>query len=228
MIASLRQYAKDVCALPADSVRAWRTAGWEAVWREVRRRTVDPMGGYMRRLVVESDLSRLVETAPPEGLEIRVLNRQDWSLLGDMMRSRLVLQFDEAAAAGHTCLVAWRQRNAVGYAWFVVKMETSRQGFDLPLPVDTLYVWQLNVGPAERWPDTAAALLSGGLRLARERGFHRSWIALDPQNIASIHAVASTAPSRVLGTVTRLKILWWTRSRYRALPSPVPIEATAQ
>jgi hypothetical protein len=67
-------------------------------------------------------------------------------------------------------------------------------------------------------------LLSQGLQLGRERGFQRSWMIIHPDNIASLRAIASIAPSRVLGTVARLKVLSWMRSRYRALSAPVPIE----
>jgi hypothetical protein len=47
---------------------------------------------------------------------------------------------------------------------------------------------------------------------------------IQPDNIASLRAIASVAPSRVLGTVARIKVLSWMRSRYRALSAPVPIE----
>ena len=225
MISSrLRQYASDLRSFPADAVSAWRTAGWKAVGYEVRQRTLDRIGGYVRRYVIETDLSRLAEVAPPDEVEIRPFSGPEWSLLGDMMRSRLVRQFGEAAAAGHTCLVAWKRRNAVGYAWFSVKIESRHEGYDLPLPSDTVYIRQIEVSPGEPRQGVAAALLSVGLRLGRERGFHRSWIVTDPKNVASISTVASVAPSRVLGTVARLQLLGWTRSRYRALHPPVSIE----
>jgi GNAT superfamily N-acetyltransferase len=223
----LRQYASDIRTFPADAASAWRHAGWAAVRQELRRRILDRIGGYARRFVIETDLSRLAEVAPPDGVEIRPFSGPDWSLLGDMMRIRLARQFDEAAAAGRTCLVAWKERNAVGYAWFSVKIEGRHERYDLPLPADTAYIWQIEVSRGERGQGIAAALLSAGLRLKRQRGFQRSWVLIDPENVASMRAIASVAPSRVLGTVARLKLLCWMRSRYRALQPPIPIEPTA-
>ena len=220
----LRRYASDVRTFPADAARAWRTAGWEAVRGEVRRRTLDRIGVYGRRFVIETDLSRLAELTPPSEVDIRPFSGGDWSLLGDMMRAQLTSQFDEAAAAGRTCLVAWKRRHAVGYAWFSTKIESRHERYDLPLPSDTVYIQQIEVSREERGHGVAAALLSAGLRLGRERGFHRSWIIVDPKNLASVPAIASVAPSRVLGIVARLRLLGWMRCRYRALHTPVPIE----
>jgi hypothetical protein len=183
------------------------------------------MGVYGRRFVIETDLSRLAEFLPPSEVEIRPFSGGNWSLLGDLMRAQLTSQFGEATAAGRTCLVAWKRRHAVGYAWFSTKIESRYERYDLPLPSDTVYIHQIEVSRAEeRSQRVSAALLSMGLRLGRERGFHRSWIIVDPKNLAWIPAIAGVAPSRVLGIVSRLRLLGWMRCRYRALHTPVPIE----
>jgi ribosomal protein S18 acetylase RimI-like enzyme len=194
---------------------------------QIRRRALDPIGGYRRRYLVEADLVRLAELEPPSGVEIRPFNGPDWSLMGDMVPGRLTGQFDDAAAAGRTCLVAWKRRQAVGYAWFSTKIESRHERYDLPLPSDAVYIQQIEVSPNERRQGLAAALLSAGLRIGRDRGFHRSWIILDPMNAASIRTIASVAPSRVLGIVRRLRLLGWMRCRYRALHMPVRIEPLA-
>jgi GNAT superfamily N-acetyltransferase len=216
----------DLRTLPGDVARAWRASGWVAVRDELRKRTVDRIGGYVRRYVVETDLSRLADIAPPREVEIRVFQGSDWNLLGDMLRSRLVHQFGQAAAEGRICLVAWSRRRAVGYAWLSPAVESRHECYDLPLPSDAIYIWQVEVLRGERRPGVAAALLSSGLRLGRERGFRRSWMIVHPDRIAVLGAIAGVAPSRVLGTVARLKVLSWIRSRYRALSAPVPIEIT--
>jgi GNAT superfamily N-acetyltransferase len=220
----LARYVNDARTFPGDAVRAWRTGGWTAVQEELSKRTLDRLGGYARRFVVETDLLRLAEMAPPDEVEIRAFSGPDWLLLGDMARSRLTQQFGQAAAAGRVCLVAWKRRQAIGYAWFSPVIEAGYENFDLPLPANTVYIWQLEVSRQERRQGVAAALLSSGLQLAREQGFQRSWMIIHPNNVAS-RAIASVAPSRVLGTVARIKILSWMRSRYRALSAPVPIEA---
>ncbi len=211
---------------PGDTLRAWRTGGWAGVRDELQRRTLDRLGGYVRRFVVETDLARLAEMAPPDEVEIRPFSGPDWLLLGDMARSRLAPQFGQAAAAGRTCLVAWNRRQAVGYAWFSPSVETRHESYDLQLPSDAIYIWQLEVVRAERRRGVAAALLSSGLMLSRAHGFRRSWMIIQPDDVASLRAIASVAPSRVLGTVARVKVLSWMRSRYRALSAPVPIEGT--
>lgn len=220
------KYVTDLRTFPGDAGRAWRAGGWPAVREEIRKRTVDRLGGYVRHFVIETDLSRLSEMTPPQEVDIRVFSSSNWSLLGDMLRDRLVDQFGEAAAEGRVCLVAWKRRQAVGYAWFSPGIEARHESYDLPLPADAIFIWQIEVTPDERRRGVAAALLNSGLQLGRERGFHRSWVIIHPSNIASLCAIASVAPSKVLGTVARLKIFSWIYSRYRALGAPVPLELT--
>lgn len=221
---TLTRYLTDLRNFPVDAARAWRVGGWTEVREEIRKRTLDRVGGYVRRFVIETDLSRLAEVAAPEGVEIRPFEGPDWSLLGDMTRSRLTHGFDEATAAGRICLVAWKRRQAVGYAWFSPRIENRYENYALPLPADTIYIWQVEVSRSERRQGVAAALLSSGLQLARTRNFCRSWIIVHPDNVASLRTIASVAPSRVLGTVARIKVLSWIHSRYRALSAPVQLE----
>jgi GNAT superfamily N-acetyltransferase len=214
----------DLRTFPRDSARAWRAGGWAAVREEIRWRTIDRVGGYVRRFVIEADLSRLAEVAAPEGVEIRAFEGPDWSLLGDMSRDRLATRFEEASASGRVCLVAWKRRQAVGVAWFSPRIEIRHESYDLPLPPDTIYICQVEVCRSERRHGIAAALLSSGLQLGRDRGFRRSWLISPPGDLASLHTIASIAPSRVLGTVARLKVLSWIYSRYSALSVPVELE----
>jgi ribosomal protein S18 acetylase RimI-like enzyme len=223
---NLSRYLSDIRNFPGDALRAWRIGGWAGVREELQKRTLDRLGGYGWRFVVEADLSRLADMSPPDEVEIRPFSGPDWLLLGDMARSRLAPQFGEATAAGRTCLVAWKRRQAVGYAWFSPSIEVRHERYDLQLPSDAIYIWQLEVARSERRRGVAAALLSSGLMLSRAHGFRRGWIIVHPDDAASLRAIASVAPSRVLGTVARVKVLSWMRSRYRALSAPVPIEGT--
>jgi len=157
-------------------------------------------------------------------VDIRPFTGPDWTLLGNMGRSRRPQQFAEASEAGRICLIAWKRRQAVGYVWFSPAIESRHESYDLSLPADTVYVWQIEVARSERSEGLGAALLSRGLELCRERGFHRSWIIIHRNNFVSIRTVASVAPSRVVGTVGRLKVLSWMRSWSRSLSAPVPIE----
>lgn len=207
------------------AVQAWLIGSWAVVRDVIWRGTIDRVANA-RRFVIESDLARLAEVAPPEAVEVRLFTGPDWSLLGDTARLRTAHRFQEASAAGRICLVAWKQRHVVGYAWFSPRIDVRHEGYDLPLPADAVYIWQLEVSPGERRHGVAAALLSNGLQLARDRGLRRSWIVVHPDNIASLRTIAGVASSRVLGTVRRLKVLTWIYSRYRALSAPVQIEGT--
>jgi GNAT superfamily N-acetyltransferase len=221
---NLAKYVNDARTLPADGIRAWRAGGWVALKQELRKRTVGRLGGYVRRFVIETDLLRLVDAGLPSEVDVRPFSGPDWTLLGDMGRSGRVQQFAEASAAGRICLIAWKRRQAVGYAWFSPAIESQHERYDLTLPSGTIYVWRVEVTRSERGRGVAAALLSRGLELCREQGYRRSWMIVHPDNFASIRAIASVAPSRVLGTVARVKVLSWMRSWYRALSAPVPIE----
>jgi hypothetical protein len=61
----LRKYAMDLQTFPKDASIAWRSTGGKGVWGEVRRRTLDRAGSYTRRLLVETDLARLVSLPTP-------------------------------------------------------------------------------------------------------------------------------------------------------------------
>jgi GNAT superfamily N-acetyltransferase len=218
----------DIRTFPADAARAWRAGGWPAVLEEMRRRVFDRVGGYERRYVVEVDLSGLTDRPLPAEVEILPFSGPDWLLLGDMARSQLIPRFSGAAAAGRVCLVAWKRRRAVGYAWFSSQIESRHESYDLPLPAYTNCIWQLEVTRSERRQGIAAALLSRGLTLSRDRGFQRSWIIIHPRNLSSFQALAGVAPTQVLGTVACIKILSRMRSWYRALSAPVPIELSVR
>ena len=213
----------DMYTFSEDAGRAWRAGGWPSLMDELRRRIMDRIGGYVRRFVIETDLSRMLEVAAPPEVDIRPFTGPDWALLGDLGRSRLADQFREAAAAGRVCLVAWKRRQAIGYVWFSEKIESQHERYELPLPAEAVHVGQIDVVRGERGSGVAAALLSTGLRYFRDRGFQRSWIIVHPNDVAAMCSIASVAPSTVLGTVGRVKVLDWMRNRYLELSPPVPV-----
>jgi|SRR3954447_11878662 len=184
---------------------------------------LDRVASYGRRFLIETDLSRLAELAPPSDVDIRAFSGPDWSLLGDMVRKPLTSDAAVADAPDRTCLVAWKRRQAVGYAWFSPEIDCRHEGCHLPLPPDAIYIGQIELARAERRQDVAAALLSAGLRVGRDQGFQRCWTVVDPANVGSVHTIASVAPSQVLGTIASFRVLGWTRCRYHVLHSPFPI-----
>ena len=220
---AFRKYANDLETFPGDAARAWRSAGAAGVWLELRRRTFDRAGGFSRYLVIEADLSSIREIPMPDGIEIRPFKGPDWSLLGDLGGYRLTRCFARAAEAGRVCLVAWRGSTAVGYIWFSPKTEKCYENFDLSMPPDAIYLWQIQVARSERRRGVGAALGSFGLVMARGQGYRRSWMITRSDNLAAQSTIASLAPSRVLGSVNRIKVTSWMHTRFHVLPTPKPL-----
>lgn len=218
--ARLRKYVSDCRTLPRDVMGAWRTGGAENVWLELRRRTVDRAGGYARGLVIETDLSRLTKCPARSGIEIERFAGPNWCSFGDLIADRTAASSAAAAAAGRQCIVARHNGQTLGYSWVSPAVEARYEGFDLPLPADAIYLWQTFVTREARGLGVGSALVSFELHLARDRGYRRSWTVILPENTASLRTIVAVGPSRVVGTVTRVKVLSSMHSRYRELPNP--------
>ena len=219
----LKKYASDCRTLPRDVRGAWHTGGAAGVWLELRRRTMDRVVGYSSGLVIETDLVGLAETRLPPGIEIAAFGGPDWSSLGDLVDDRLSASFAADAAAGRSCIVAWRGERAVGYAWASPAVEARYESFELPLPVDAVYAWHTLVAREERGTGIGSALVSSELHRARAQGYRRSWTVIVPENRASLRTVAAVGPSRIVGTVMRVKLLSSMHSHYRGLANPRPL-----
>ena len=84
--------------------------------------------------LIETDLHRLVNAELPPEVDIRPFTGPDWTLLGNMGRSRRPQQFAEASEAGRICLIAWKRREAVGYAWFSPAIESRHESYGSVAP----------------------------------------------------------------------------------------------
>lgn len=219
----MQKYLTDCRTLPGDISGAWRAGGMSGVWLELRRRTVDRVGGYARGLVVEADITDVPEVAPPPGIEITPFAGPDWSLLGDLAGERLRAKFAAAAAAGRSCMIARRGRQVVGYAWISPAVTPLYESFELPLPADAIYAWHVQVARQERGRGIGSALVGFRLHHARLRGFRRAWGVIRPDNIASLRSFSSAGPCQVVGTVFRVKVLSSMRSRFRPLVQPYSV-----
>jgi GNAT superfamily N-acetyltransferase len=219
-----RKYLDDGRSFPGDAARAWRSGGAAGVWLELRKRTLDRAGGYTRYLLIEADLSTLRAIPLPEGIDIRPFTGSDWALLGDLAGHRLGRCFAAAAAAGRMCFVAWRDSKAVGYLWLSPAIDQRYEHFALPLPVDAIYLWQIQVARSERHRGVGAALVSSSLSWARRQDYRRSWMLTRSDNLAAQSTIASVASSRVLGIVSRIRLTSWVRIRLLLSPSPRPLQ----
>jgi ribosomal protein S18 acetylase RimI-like enzyme len=219
-----RKYVTDLRTLPGDAAAAWRSAGASGVWTELRRRTIDRAGGFVRNLVLEADLTTTRRSSLARGIEIRAFMGPDWSSLGDLVSQRLNPVFTAALRADRQCMVAWRGAEALGYIWFSPRIELRYENFDLPLPADATYLWQIQVARAARRQGVGAALIQAGFRQALQDGFRRSWMITAPDNAAAQNTISSVAECRLLGSISRVKVVSWMQCRYLPMPEARPLE----
>jgi hypothetical protein len=104
----LKKYARDLRSLPNDVAAAWRSDGAAGVTLQLRRRSIDRLGGYVRYIVIEADMLPLQPHAPSD-CEISCFTDADWSLLGDLVPLRLVAIFEDARRSGGS---AWSRGTA--------------------------------------------------------------------------------------------------------------------
>lgn len=207
--------------------RVVRERGLPGVWTEVRARTIHRVYRRWRLLVLEQDLATVVETPVPPGVEIRTFTGPDWSPLARLVGDRKFRRVLQRAAAERTCIVAWRDGRPIGYTWLSEVIEPALEIYPLVLPSDVAYEWDLYVSRAERNRGVGAALASANSRLARERGFHRIWRVIAPENARSLRAVGKTSPgARLVGEIVQVKILGSFHGRFiPAGPAPAPAAA---
>ena len=217
------KYLFDARTLPGDLVRSWRVDGVNGVVAQLRQRSLDRIAVRSHSLVIETELQDVRQIPPPKGVSICRF-KGDWTVLGDLVSQRMTPYLSSAARAGRWCLVARRGSEPVGIAWLAPRMDIRFDKFTLPLPADAVYLWMVQVVRTERTNYLGRALASTALCWAQEMGWRRAWMIIDPENRASLRAAAGVMPSsRVLGSVTRSKLLTRMHSDYECLPVPLPI-----
>jgi GNAT superfamily N-acetyltransferase len=103
-------------------------------------------------------------------------------------------------------------------------MDPDIETYELPLPADATYHWDLYVASEERGSGVGTALAYARLRYARERSYRIGWRLIDIDNIASQRGAqkTATASTRVIGEL-RYRNLFG-RSWYRYDPGAVSPE----
>jgi ribosomal protein S18 acetylase RimI-like enzyme len=221
----IEKYLTDIATLPGDAAAAWRTEGPTGVLTEVRRRTVDRAGGYVRYIVLDADLDGFRRVPPPDGVRIEPFSGSDWSALGGLVSRQLAPACNAAVRAGRECLVAWRGSEALGFIWFSPAVEQRYESFSLPLPPGTTYLWQLRVARWARNQGIGAALVSAGFEHAVRRGVRRSLMITSGKNTAAQKTVATITASWVLGSISRVKVATWMQTRYVPWQEPLPLQS---
>jgi GNAT superfamily N-acetyltransferase len=170
------------------------------------------MGG--RLLVVERNLTDVLETPPPAGVSIERF-ATDWEALTAIAGSRRCARFHEAAARGRVCFIARREGRPIGYAWLAERLDPELDSVGLALPTGTARLSDLYVVPPERNAGVGSALVCARMSYAREHGFVRTWQTVAPGNRASRRVIEKTGcvPARVVAEVRILPLLRWRRLR---------------
>jgi ribosomal protein S18 acetylase RimI-like enzyme len=214
----LSRYLTDLRTFPADAALAWSQRGLAGVREELAHRTLYRVLRWGRMWVLEQDLSLLRAQQPPPGVTIEEF-QGDWSELSEIATSREIRGFERAAAGGRVCLVARRGGRPIGYTWISFSIDASIETYQIPLPADAAYGWNLFVVPSERRSGTGTALTAARLALMRERGYARGWRMISPSNQASrrTYEKTSTAGSRQVATLSYVKI--WRHLITRYVPS---------
>lgn len=204
----MNKYLRDARTFPADALQAWRTDGVHGLWEEIAERTLFRVARAARYDLYERDLSTVRITAPPAGVEIRMLGAAEHSLLDRLMTRRRRAQLDRGGPQ-RTVFAALRHGRVVGYSWWTHDFDGLISFAPLILPTDAVFHGYVHVERAERHHGTASALFSAGERYLHEQGAQLCWFLIKSTNVAG----ARTARGR-----------WGGRSRhvarlsYRRLP----------
>lgn len=217
--ARLRKYIYDAATFPGDARLLYRRGGWREVWQALAERTVYRLVRMERMLVIAQDLEHVRDVAPPPGVAIRPIADGDWTAFATLVPQRDFDRFRTLVTNGHTCLVAWRGAQPIGYTWYTSRLTPDVSQLPIPLPPTGAYLWDVYVVPAERSGGIGSALVTARLRLARDAGFREGWRIIAPSNRPSLRTVDKTAGNgRVVGEIRFVKLFSRLIARYRPAP----------
>lgn len=209
------KYIQDCRTFPADAALAYRLEGIRGVWDALAERTVYRIVRTGRVLVFAQLLDSTPRISPPAGVVIRPPSDDDWPMLAGIVTQRNLARFRGLVLAGRHGLVAWRDRQPIGYAWVAQDMGPDVAAFPLSLPTYAAYLWNLYVVPCERSNGVGSALASARNRTALELGFREGWRMISPSNAPSLRTLVKTGTeSRLIAQVRFIKVMGTVHSRF--------------
>jgi GNAT superfamily N-acetyltransferase len=214
-------YLGDLKTLPGDALLAYRHEGLRGVWKALAARSFHRVFRSGQLIVFAHSLNELVDVPPPPGARITRATEQDWPALAALVGVRQIERFRSLQAAGRICLIAWKDTQALGYAWVALRIgpDVSLWPLPLELPERAAYFCNLYVVPSERRSGLGSALAAERLRVAREAGCTEGWRMVAPGNGASLRTVKkSSTTTRVVGDIRFVQVLG--RSYARFTPAP--------
>jgi GNAT superfamily N-acetyltransferase len=191
----VNKYLADAATFPGDARLAWRTDGAHGVWAEIAERTLYRVARSAHYDLYERDLATVKRVAPPDGLEVRLLAREEHSRLGALITSRLRARLDRTPI-DRTVFAALRDDIVVGYSWWTRSFDSALDFSPLALPSDAIFHGFVHVARSERHHGTAGALFSAGERYFLERGARFCWFLLESTNIAGARAAGGRSGGR--------------------------------
>ena len=223
----MNKYVRDVITFPRDAGAAWKHAGAAGVWREMRMRTLDRISRGGLALLLEHVVADVPYLPLPEGVRIAPFSGADWSPFLTLTTPMRIERFRTRIARGRECLVAWRGERPVGFTWISKCMERDIETYELPLPADGTYHWDLYVASEERGGGVGTALAYARLHHAHEHFYRIGWRLIDIDNWSSQRGAqkTATASTRVIGELRYRSFLG--RSWYRFAADRVSPETLA-
>jgi GNAT superfamily N-acetyltransferase len=213
----LKRFLHDVRTLPADAWLAYQREGVRGVWKSVAARSLHRVfrAGHVAVLVYSLEPEQ--EAALPAGVTITSATDHDWTALGGLVGQRELSEFRHLHAGGHRCLIAWRGREPVGYAWVADHPgpDVTIWPLSFEFPGSAAYLCKLYVLPSERGHGIGPALTRAQIRVAWESGFREGWGMVATSNRASLRSIQkSSSGARVVGEVRFLQLLDRTYARF--------------
>lgn len=183
----MNKYLADAAAFPRDARQAWRSDGAHGLWLEIAERTVYRIARSAHFDLYERDLENVKRVAAPDGLEVRMLGRDEHAKLGALMTSRRRAQL-ERDAVNRTIFAALRDGIVVAYSWWTDTFDSVLDFSPITLPADAIFHGFVHVSRAERHRGTAGALFSAGEGYFFEHGKHACWFLINSANITGARA----------------------------------------
>jgi GNAT superfamily N-acetyltransferase len=211
------KYLHDLRTLPADTLLGYRQAGVSGAWNALAARSLHRLIRTGHLLVFAHSLDNLAVPTAPAGVRIALAEDEDWPALASLVGQREVSRFRALQAAGRRCLVAWRGKVPVGYAWVAHPIGPDVAPWPLPFtfPSTAAYLYNLYVVPSERSSGIGSALAHERLCLARDAGHREGWRMVAPSNSPSLRTVRKTAAgTRAVGELHFLQLLGRTYARF--------------
>jgi ribosomal protein S18 acetylase RimI-like enzyme len=219
------KYVRDWQTFPGDAALLFYRGGFREVWEAFAHRTLHRLIRVSRLVVYAQPLDQAPHISPPPGVSISPIDVAGCEELVSLVPQRELSRFRALVSAGRHCMVAWRDRRPIGYAWVAEEAGPDVTLVPLPLPPDAAYLWDLYVIPAERCNGIGSALASARCEIARSRGFREGWRTIKRSNHASIRTLARSGPgARVVGELRYIKLTTRIYARFTADPSAALVE----